>query len=165
VEVKKMIRKCLEADFESIYDIINDAAQAYKGVIPAERWNDEYMTKTELGEEIDSGVEFWGYEENSQLIGVMGIQSVQDVILIRHAYVRTAKRQKGIGGKLLSHLRKLSDRPVLLGTWADAHWAVRFYEKHGFVLVSNKEKDLLLKKYWKIPERQIETSVVLKEIM
>lgn len=160
-----MIRKCLEADFESIYDIINDAAQAYKGVIPAERWNDEYMTKTELGEEIDSGVEFWGYEENSQLIGVMGIQSVQDVILIRHAYVRTAKRQKGIGGKLLSHLRKLSDRPVLLGTWADAHWAVRFYEKHGFVLVSKKEKDLLLKKYWKIPERQIETSVVLKEIM
>jgi len=158
-----MIRKCCESDFDSIHSIVNDAAQAYREVIPADRWNEEYMTKKELYEEINDGVVFWGWEENGELIGVMGMQLVQDVTLIRHAYVRTAKRNRGIGGKLLQHLRTLIDRPVLMGTWADAHWAVRFYEKHGFELVSNEEKDRLLRKYWNIPERQIETSVVLKE--
>lgn len=158
-----MIRKCFEADFEKIHTIVNDAAQAYKGVIPADRWNDEYMTNIELREEINSGIEFWGYEENDELLGVMGLQVVQDVILIRHAYVRTMKRNQGIGGKLLNHLRTLIDRPILIGTWADASWAIRFYEKHGFELVSNEEKDRLLRKYWNVPERQIEASVVLAE--
>lgn len=158
-----MIRKCTESDFNTIYSIINDAAQVYKGVIPADRWNDEYMSRDELRHEIDDGVEFWGYEDNGELIGVMGMQPVQDVALIRHAYVLTAKRNKGIGGKLLSYLRKLADRPILMGTWADAVWAIRFYEKHGFKLVTKEEKDRLLHRYWSIPERQIETSVVLIE--
>ena len=158
-----MIKKCTESDFDRIYSIVNDAAQAYKGVITPDRWNDEYMTKDELREEIDNGVEFWGYEENGQLLGVMGIQPVQDVTLIRHAYVCTEKRNQGIGGKLIEHLRTLIETPILMGTWADAHWAVRFYEKYGFSLVSIEEKDRLLRKYWNIPERQIETSVVLRE--
>lgn len=158
-----MIRKCCESDFDTIHSIVNDAAQAYREVIPADRWNEEYMTKKELCREIDDGVVFWGWEENGELTGVMGLQLVQDVTLIRHAYVRTAKRNRGIGGKLLQYLRTLIERPVLMGTWADAHWAVRFYEKYGFELVSKEEKDRLLRKYWNIPERQIETSVVLKE--
>lgn len=158
-----MIRKCTELDFDTIYTIVNDAAQAYKGVIPSDRWNDEYMTKDELRHEINDGVEFWGYEDSGQIIGIMGIQPVQDVALIRHAYVLTAKRNTGVGGKLLLHMRNLTDRPILMGTWADAVWAVRFYEKNGFELVTTVEKDRLLRKYWNIPERQIETSVVLKE--
>ena len=121
------------------------------------------MPEEYLRHELDSGVVFFGYEEDSELIGVMGIQDVQDVTLIRHAYVRTSRRNRGIGGKLLLHLKKLTDRPILIGTWADATWAIRFYEKHGFHLVSAEEKDRLLKKYWSIPERQIETSVVLDE--
>jgi len=158
-----MIRQCSEHDFETIYSVINDAAQAYKGVIPSDRWKEPYMPEEYLRHELDSGVVFWGYEEDGELIGVMAIQDVQDVTLIRHAYVRTSRRNKGIGGKLLLHLKKLTDRPILIGTWADATWAVRFYEKHGFHLVSPEEKDRLLKKYWSIPERQIETSVVLVE--
>jgi N-acetylglutamate synthase-like GNAT family acetyltransferase len=160
---QKMIRPCKPTDFEAIYEIINDAAEAYKGVIPADRWHEPYMGREELQHEIDDGIRFWGYEEDSQLIGVMGIQDVQDVTLIRHAYVRTATRRKGIGGKLLTHLRTLTDRPMLIGTWADATWAITFYEKHGFHLVSEEEKNRLLKKYWSIPERQVETSVVLAE--
>lgn len=158
-----MIRKYKETDFEIVYEIINDAAEAYKGVIPADRWHEPYMSKDELRREIDNGVVFWGHEEDGELIGVMGIQHVLDVTLIRHAYVRTSRRGQGIGGKLLSHLLQLSDRPILIGTWAEAVWAIRFYEKHGFRLVSQKEKNYLLKKYWSIPERQIETSVVLAE--
>lgn len=158
-----MIRKCIDSDFEVIYEIINDAAQAYKDVIPMDRWNEPYMSKEELRHEIDAGVVFWGYEEDDGLIGVMGIQHVQDVTLIRHAYVRTAKRNQGIGGKLLSALRGQTTRPILIGTWADATWAIRFYEKHGFRLVSPAEKRRLLKKYWSIPGRQIETSVVLAD--
>lgn len=121
------------------------------------------MSRDELRREIDDGVVFWGYEEDGELVGIMGIQHVQDVTLIRHAYVRTEKRNKGIGSKLLFHLRRLTDRPALVGTWEDAVWAIRFYEKHGFRLVSPEEKDRLLRKYWSIPERQIETSVVLAD--
>ena len=118
------------------------------------------MSKDYLQHETQSGVQFWGWEKASELVGVMGIQDVQDVTLIRHAYVRTANRNGGIGGKLLAELRKLTTRPVLIGTWAAA-WAIGFYEKHGFRMVTPEEKDQLLKKYWSIPERQIETSVVL----
>jgi GNAT superfamily N-acetyltransferase len=160
---KSMIRKCDDRDFETIYEIVNEAAEVYKGIIPADRWQEPYMPRDELRHEIDADVQFWGYEEEGKLLGVMGIQDVLDVTLIRHAYVRTAEQKKGIGGKLLSHLRTLTSRPILLGTWADATWAVRFYEKHGFRLVTPEEKDRLLKKYWSIPERQIETSVVLVE--
>jgi GNAT superfamily N-acetyltransferase len=158
-----MIRLCNDSEFDTIYEIVNDAAQAYRDVIPADRWKEPYMPRAELRHEIDEGVVFWGYEEDGELIGVMGIQHVQDVTLIRHAYVRTARRNQGIGGKLLAHLREQTTRPLLIGTWADAVWAVRFYEKHGFRLVSEEEKNRLLKKYWSIPERQVETSVVLAE--
>ena len=158
-----MIRQCNHNDFEGIYTVINDAAEAYKDVIPEDRWNVPYMTKDELQHEIDDGVVFWGYEEDGALVGVMGIQDVKDVILIRHSYVRTARQGEGIGGKLLSKLREKTGRPVLIGTWADAVWAIGFYEKHGFRLVSPEEKDRLLKTYWSIPERQIETSVVLRD--
>jgi N-acetylglutamate synthase-like GNAT family acetyltransferase len=158
-----MIRQCDDGEFETIYEIINDAAQAYRGVISVDRWKEPYMSKDELRHEMDEGVIFWGYEEDGELIGVTGIQHVQDVTLIRHAYVRTVKRNQGIGGKLLSHLRKQTTRPILIGTWADALWAIRFYEKHGFRLVSSEEKERLLRKYWSVPERQIETSVVLAD--
>ena len=158
-----MIRQCDDSDLETIYEIINEAAQVYKGIIPSDRWNEPYMPRDELKEEIEVGVVFWGYEEDGTLVGVMGIQHAQDVTLIRHSYVRTAAQKKGIGGKLLSHLRTMTSQPILIGTWADATWAIRFYEKHGFDLVTPKVKDRLLKKYWSIPERQIETSVVLAE--
>ena len=156
-----MIRKCKESDYEEIYAIVNDAAQAYKGIIPSDRWLEPYLPKEELMYEIGAGVVFWGYAEDGQLLGVMGLQNVKDVTLIRHAYVRTAYMNRGIGGKLLKHLLNLTERPTLVGTWASAWWAVKFYEKHGYMLVTPKEKDALLKKYWNIPERQIETSVVL----
>ena len=158
-----MIRKCEDTDFETIYEIINDGAEAYKGVIPADRLKEPYMDRDELRHEIDADVEFWGYEEAGELLGVMGIQHVLDVTLIRHSYVLTAKQKKGIGGKLLLHLRTMTSRPILIGTWADASWAIRFYEKHGFRVVTVEEKNRLLKKYWSIPDRQIETSVVLAE--
>ncbi len=158
-----MIRQCNKDDFEAIYAIINDAAMAYEGIIPADRWKTPYMPREELRHEIASGVIFWGYEEGGSLIGVMGIQDVQDVTLIRHAYVRTARRNQGIGGMLLKKLRLKTDRPILIGTWAGAVWAMRFYEKHGFRLVTPQEKDMLLNRYWSIPERQVETSVVLAD--
>jgi N-acetylglutamate synthase-like GNAT family acetyltransferase len=158
-----MIRPCTIADFNDIYAIVNDAAEAYRGVIPADRWHEPYMPQEELRHEIESGVQFWGYEEAGRLLGVMGIQDVQDVTLVRHAYVRTANRGQGIGGILLAELRKMTTRPILIGTWATATWAIRFYEKHGFRLVTPEEKDRLLKRYWSIPERQVETSVVLVE--
>jgi GNAT superfamily N-acetyltransferase len=158
-----MLRRCDERDFETIYTIINDGAQAYKGVIPADRWTEPYMSFDKLRHEIADGVEFWGYEDAGTLAGIMGIQHVQDVTLIRHAYVRTASRNQGIGGTLLSHLRTITSRPVLIGTWADASWAIGFYEKHGFRVVDPGEKTVLLKKYWNIPNRQVETSVVLAD--
>jgi N-acetylglutamate synthase-like GNAT family acetyltransferase len=158
-----MLRPCENKDFESICSIINDAAKAYKGVIPEDRWKEPYMSRDELKHEIDQGVVFWGYEEDGELIGVMGIQQIQDVTLIRHAYVRTVRQNQGVGAKLLSGLRRRTNYPILIGTWADAVWAISFYEKHGFRIVSQGDKDLLLKKYWSIPERQVETSVVLAE--
>ncbi len=156
-----MIRQCKSEDFQRIWEIINDAAIAFKGVIPDDRWHYPYMTQEELRDQIDDGVDFWGYEENGSLIGVMGIQNVQDVTLIRHAYILTAKRSSGIGSALLKFLLTKTDRPVLMGTWAAADWAVRFYEKNGFRMVFEEQKNALLWKYWKIPKRQIETSVVL----
>ncbi|MGA9671074.1 MAG: GNAT family N-acetyltransferase [Terracidiphilus sp.] len=159
-----MIRHCNERDFESIWPIINDGAQAYKGIIPADRWTEPYMSAEKLRHEIEDGVVFWGYEESGTLTGVMGIQQVQDVTLIRHAYVRTSSQSRGIGGRLLSFLREQAKTPVLIGTWADATWAIGFYQKHGFELVEPEEKDRLLRKYWIIPDRQIETSVVLADL-
>jgi len=158
-----MIRRCTEDDFETVYSIINDAATAYKGVIPADRWREPYMSTDHLRQELDDGVVFWGYDEDGGLVGVMGIQDVQDVTLFRHAYVRTTMRNRGIGGKLLSFLSGQTKRPVLIGTWVAADWAIRFYEKHGFRLVTMEEKDRLLGKYWSIPGRQTETSVVLAD--
>jgi GNAT superfamily N-acetyltransferase len=156
-----MIKICEDRDFSDIHAIINDAAIAYRGTIPEDRWREPYMPEDELRHEIRSGVEFWGYSEDGWLSGVMGIQDVMDVTLIRHAYVRTIHRGKGIGGKLLGELLKKTERPVLIGTWADAVWAIGFYKKYGFREVSEKEKNMLLRRYWSIPERQVETSVVL----
>jgi GNAT superfamily N-acetyltransferase len=158
-----VIRRCDDRDFEVIWEIINDGARAYKGIIPADRWAEPYMPPEKLRREIELGVVFWGVEEAGALAGVMGIQMVQDVTLIRHAYVRTSSQKRGFGARLLSHLMELTDRPVLIGTWADAGWAIRFYEKYGFQKVGREEKDRLLKKYWTIPERQVETSVVLAD--
>jgi N-acetylglutamate synthase-like GNAT family acetyltransferase len=158
-----MIRKCEDRDLDALFEIINDAAQAYRGVIPADRWHEPYMAKEELRREIQKGVEFWEYEEEGKLLGVMGLQDVQDVTLIRHAYVRTNCRRRGVGGKLLRFLSAQTEKPVLIGTWAAAIWAVAFYEKHGFIRVTEREKNFLLKKYWTIPERQVETSVVLAD--
>ncbi len=156
-----MISRCEQKDFNEIYEIINDAALAYRGVIPPDRWHEPYMTEEELKRQIDEGVQFWAYIDNGKIIGVMGIQFKKDVTLIRHAYVRTIARKKGIGSKLLEYLRTLSTTPVLIGTWADAKWAIEFYQKHGFHLLPKEEKNNLLRKHWTIPVRQIETSVVL----
>ncbi len=156
-----MIRQCSQKDFEEILAIINDAAQAYKGVIPADCWHEPYMPANYLRHEIDDGVYFWGWEENGQLTGIMGIQDKVDFTLIRHAYVRTAARNKGVGSRLLKNLQTMTDKTILIGTWAAATWAVSFYEKNGYRLVSTEEKNFFLNKYWKIPARQTETSVVL----
>ena len=156
-----MIRRCDEQDFDEIYEIVDDAATAYRGVIPADCWTEPYMPREELRDEIAAGIEFWGYEEDGALTGVMAIQNVRNVTLIRHAYVRTASQRRGIGVALLESLHAQTDRPVLIGTWADAAWAIRFYEKHGFTRVSPEETDRLLRTYWTVSDRQIETSVVL----
>ena len=158
-----MIHKLANADFQTILNIVNDAAQAYKGKIPVDRWKEPYMPPQELEEEIESGVEFYGYSENKELIAVMGIQPVGDVTLIRHAYTLTNRQRKGAGEKLLNHLLNLArtDR-ILVGTWETAPWAIKFYEKHGFVLLPREETNRLLRAYWSIPERQVETSVVLE---
>jgi GNAT superfamily N-acetyltransferase len=144
-------------------DIVNEAALAYRGVIPADRWSEPYMPGEELRHEIEGGVIFWGEEQAGELVGVMGIQHVGDVSLIRHAYVRRAAQHRGVGARLLEALRVQTAKPLLVGTWADASWAIRFYEKHGFRLVTPAEKNRLLRKYWNIPGRQVETSVVLAD--
>jgi len=156
-----LIRRCQQRDFDMIWQVINDGARAYMGVIPEDRWKEPYMSRPELQHEISEGVEFWGFEECERLTGVMGIQPVRDVTLVRHAYVCSHRQRLGIGGRLLSHLLNLSEGPILIGTWADATWAIRFYQKHGFQLVSGEQKGRLIRRYWTIPERQIETSVVL----
>lgn len=156
-----MIRRCKESVFNTIFEIINDAAQAYKGVIPEDCWNEPYMPFEELMNEIEDGVVFWGLERDGQLLGVMGIQDKDDVTLIRHSYVRTQAQKMGIGAKLLQHLENMTEKPVLIGTWAASLWAISFYEKNGYTLVSEEEKNRLLRNYWSIPERQVETSVVL----
>jgi GNAT superfamily N-acetyltransferase len=156
-----MIRPCNQQDIEEIWAIVNDGAQAYRGIIPADRWNEPYMTREKLLHEIEDGVAFWALEQDGALQAVMGVQDVHDVTLIRHAYVRTSKRRCGFGGMLLRHLQTLTRRRVLIGTWADASWAIHFYEKHGYRLAPAREKDQLLRRYWKVPARQIETSIVL----
>jgi N-acetylglutamate synthase-like GNAT family acetyltransferase len=157
----KMIRECTESDFKTIFEIINDAAQAYRGVIPEDRWNEPYMSLEELRKEIEDDIVFWSLEHDGQLLGVMGIQDKGDVTLIRHAYVRTLAQRQGIGTKLLKHLQSLTEKPILVGTWAAASWSISFYETNGYALVSENERNHLLGKYWSIPERQAETSVVL----
>jgi N-acetylglutamate synthase-like GNAT family acetyltransferase len=156
-----MITKCNQGDFNEIYEIINDASIAYKGIIPADRWHEPYMPKAELEKQIGEAVEFWKYVESDKILGVMGIQFKEDVTLIRHAYVRTSERKKGIGSQLLNYLIAMSTTPVLIGTWADAKWAIDFYVKHGFLMIEENEKNKLLFKYWSVPVRQVETSVVL----
>jgi GNAT superfamily N-acetyltransferase len=156
-----MLRRCEDQDFEEIYAIINDGAQAYRGVIPPDRWKEPYMSHGELRREIDAGVAFWGFEQGRQLLGVMGLQEVGEVTLIRHAYTRTQHQRQGIGAHLLRLLCDRTQKPVLIGTWQSASWAIAFYQKHGFRLVSQEQKDTLLKTYWNVPTRQVETSVVL----
>ena len=155
-----MIRPCRDDERPAILAIVNAAAEAYRGVIPPDRWHEPYMGAEELDREIAAGVAFWGYEDG-ELVGVMGIQSVGDVDLIRHAYVRPGRQRSGVGGALLRHLRGTASRPMLVGTWAAAGWAIRFYERHGFELLPPERTAELLRTYWDIPKRQIEASVVL----
>jgi N-acetylglutamate synthase-like GNAT family acetyltransferase len=155
------IRPCRDDERAAILAIVNAAAQAYREIIPADRWHEPYMPADELDGEIAAGVEFWGYEADGELVGVMGFQRVRDVDLIRHAYVLPAIQRRGVGGTLLERLTRSIERPLLVGTWAAADWAIRFYRRHGFEQVSPARKTELLKAYWSIPERQIETSVVL----
>jgi len=158
-----MIHGLLPSDFDAALRVINDATQAYKGVIPDDRWKEPYMSAEELKAEIEAGVRFFGWIEDDHLLGVAGIQAIKDTTLIRHAYVLTKCQRRGIGSRLIEHLLGLAETPeILVGTWADATWAIQFYEKHNFKLVSPEEKDRLLQTYWIIPDRQIETSVVLK---
>ena len=158
-----MIYRLSTSELESVLAVINDAAQSFKDVIPEDRWQEPYMPRRELKSEVESGVEFYGWVEKNELVAVMGIQFVSDITLIRHAYVKKGYQRQGIGEKLLRHLLSLTRTSVVLvGTWEAAYWAIRFYEKHGFNLLSKEETGKLLRKYWNIPERQTETSVVLK---
>ncbi len=158
-----MIRECTESDFMTIFEIINDAAQAYRGIISDDCWKEPYMPSAELRQEIEDGVVFWGLEQDGQLLGVMGIQDKNNLTLIRHAYTRTQAQKLGIGTRLLQHLENIIDKPILIGTWAAASWAISFYKKNGYTLVSDEEKNRLLGIYWSVPERQIEISVVLAD--
>jgi N-acetylglutamate synthase-like GNAT family acetyltransferase len=158
-----MIRKCKESDFNTTFEIINDAAQSYKGVIPQDQWHEPYMSHAELRTQINDGIVFWGFERDGQLLGVMGIQDKGNVTLIRHAYVSTKAQNQGIGKKLLQNLQSMTEKPILIGTWAAASWAISFYQKNGYTIISEEEKNRLLRRYWSIPERQVETSVVLAD--
>ena len=157
------IRKSVAEDFPAMLAIINYAAQAYRGVIPADRWHEPYMPADELASEIASGVVFWVAEQQGRLAGLMGIQDRGDVALVRHAYVAPTTQRSGLGTALLHHVGRLTDKPILIGTWAAASWAIDFYRRNGFTLVSPSEKDRLLLRYWSIPARQVETSVVLAD--
>lgn len=156
-----MIRRSAEADFDTMLEVVNDGASAYKGVIPPDRWHEPYMSAEYLRHEIEDGVEFWVLESDGEIAGVMGIQDRGEVVLIRHAYVRTRARRGGIGSQLLRFLETLTDKPILIGTWSAASWAITFYEKNGYRLLSREDIVRLLRTYWNIPERQVETSVVL----
>jgi GNAT superfamily N-acetyltransferase len=156
-----VIRVCRDDEREAIFAIVNEAAEVYRGVIPEDRWHEPYMPMDALEAEIAAGVEFWGYEDDGALLGVMGIQPVEDVELIRHAYVVPAAQGRGVGGALMAYLEARVSRQLLVGTWAAASWAIRFYERHGYVAVPRDQIAPLLRRYWSIPERQIETSVVL----
>ena len=156
-----LIRESMAADFAAMLAIVNDAAHAYRGVIPVDRWHEPYMPADELVKEIADGVVFWVAEQQGRLSGVMGIQDKGDVALVRHAYVAPTTQRAGVGTRLLRHVEGLTDKPILIGTWAAASWAIEFYRRNGFTVVSSREKDRLLRTYWSIPARQIETSVVL----
>lgn len=158
-----MPRKSKSEDFDQILDVINDAATAYKGVIPPDQWHEPYMSAHELADEIADGVVFWVVEHKGQLSAVMGIQDKDDVALIRHAYTATELQRTGIGTTLLRHVSALTNKPILIGTWADASWAIEFYRRNGFEVVSHADKNRLLRTYWSVPDRQIETSVVLAD--
>lgn len=157
------IRKSAAADFQAILAIVNEAAQAYRGVIPADRWHEPYMPADELAKELAAGVVFWLAEEEGRVLGVMGMQDKREVALVRHAYVAKASQRAGVGTALLRHVQSLAEKPVLVGTWAAASWAVEFYRRNGFAVVTEAEKERLLRTYWTIPSRQIETSVVLAD--
>ena len=162
--VATTIRACTPADVDAISDVINDGASAYRGVIPDDRWHEPYMGREELEREIAAGVVFsCAADDDGTVQGVMGLQDVKDVTLIRHAYTRTAAQGRGIGAALLRHLVGQASRPVLIGTWRAATWAIRFYQRHGFEVVDGPEKDRLLRTYWSIPQRQIDESVVLRQ--
>jgi len=148
-----MIRKCNESDIDVIYEIINDAAQAHKGIIPEDRWHNPYMSLTELRQEILDGIIFWGLVDNHELVSVMGMQDKNEVALIRHEYTRTARRNEGLGSRLLRHLESTTDKPILIGTWADATWAIAFYQRNNYHPLPVQEKEQLLRKYWTISER------------
>jgi GNAT superfamily N-acetyltransferase len=156
-----LIRKSGKADFAAMLGIINDAARAYHGVIPADRWHEPYMPAGELKREIIGGVVFWVAAQDGRLSGVIGIQDKGEVALVRHAYVASTTQRSGLGTKLLRHVEGLVDKPILIGTWAAASWAIDFYRRNGFTIVPTDHKDHLLRKYWSIPARQIETSIVL----
>jgi N-acetylglutamate synthase-like GNAT family acetyltransferase len=158
-----MIRASIEEDRPTILAVINDAAQAYQGVIPADRWHEPYMPPAELAQEMADGVRFWVAEDNGRVIGVMGIQDKGEVALVRHAYVATVLQRKGVGAGLLKHVQSLTSKPMLIGTWRDATWAIAFYQRNGFTLLSDSDKDELLRRFWSIPARQAETSVVLAD--
>jgi GNAT superfamily N-acetyltransferase len=157
--VSPVIRRCRDDELEAVGAIVNAAAVAYRGVIPEDRWHEPYMGMAELRREVEAGVEFWGYEDAGELLGVMGIQAVADVSLIRHAYVLPSAQGRGIGGALLRHLESGAARQLLVGTWAVAEWAIAFYRAHGFVPAERPAE--LLRRYWSIPEEQVATSVVL----
>jgi N-acetylglutamate synthase-like GNAT family acetyltransferase len=158
-----LIRKSVDGDFAAMLAIINDAARAYHGVIPADRWHEPYMPAEELAREIASGVLFWVAEQDGRVSAVMGMQDKGDVALVRHAYVASTTQRTGVGTKLLHHVQRLTEKPILIGTWSAASWAVGFYQRNGFTLLSTAEKERLLRKYWSIPARQVETSVVLAD--
>ncbi|MDP2183703.1 MAG: GNAT family N-acetyltransferase [Actinomycetota bacterium] len=160
---RREIRRVRADEFDGLLGIINEVAEAYRGVIPADRWHEPYMSAEYLRGEIDAGVRFSGFEADGELLGVMGIQDVRDVTLIRHAYVRASAQRGGIGGRLLRRLLAETSRPVLIGTWTDADWAIAFYVKHGFRVTGREETEQLLRTYWDIPARQVETSVVLAQ--
>jgi GNAT superfamily N-acetyltransferase len=158
-----MIRRMEERDAGEVFRVVNEASQAYRGVIPADRWHEPYMPMEELRDEIAAGVEFYVYAEDGPVRAVMGIQDRGEVTLIRHAYTLPSLQKSGMGTALIRHLLSLTPKPVLVGTWAAAWWAIRFYERNGFRLTGKREKDMLLKRYWNIPGRQVATSVVLAD--